>query len=358
MSALAATPDARPGLTRVLVVDDSATMRSLLRRVLEQDPRIEVVGAAADPLEARAAIKALNPDVVTLDVEMPNMNGIEFLGRLMRLRPTPVVMVSSLTTVGADATLQALELGAVDCVAKPSTGGVHSFDELPAKVRAAHGARLRPPTVAPAPAAPPAVAEGDPDGRAVAIGSSTGGVEALIAVVTRFPARCAPTVIVQHMPAGFTTSLAARLDRLSAPVVREAVDGARLLPGHVHLAPGGLTHVEVVGPAGAPRLSLRPTDPVNGHRPSVDVLFASVARTLGPRALGVILTGMGRDGAQGLLAMREAGADTLGQDESSAVIYGMPKAAFEIGAVRRQLPLEKIGAEITSLTQRQGAKAR
>lgn len=355
----AAFPSSPPARTRVLVVDDSATMRSLLRRVLEQDPHIEVVGDAADPLQARTAIKDLNPDVVTLDVEMPNMNGIDFLERIMRLRPTPVIMVSTLTTAGADATLQALELGAVDCVAKPSTGGLHSFDDLPAKVRAAHGARLRPLVGSPAArTAPPAPAAGDPDGRVVAIGSSTGGVEALIAVVTRFPAQCAPTVIVQHMPAGFTASLAARLDRLSAPTVREAVDGARLLPGHVHLAPGGATHLTVTGPAGAPRLTLRPTDPVNGHRPSVDVLFDSVAAAMGPRAVGVILTGMGRDGARGLLAMREAGADTLGQDEASAVIYGMPKAAFEIGAVRRQLPLDKIGAEITHLTQRQGAKAR
>ena len=349
-------------MTRVLVVDDSATMRSLIKQTLRADPEIEVVGEAADPIEARAAIKALNPDVVTLDVEMPHMNGIDFLERIMRLRPTPVVMVSTLTSAGAEITLQALELGAVDCVAKPSTGGLRAFDGLAAKVRAAHGARLRPVTggLRTGPLAAPAVRAGEEayrsDGRIVALGASTGGVEALIEVLSRWPAQGPPTVVVQHMPAGFTASFAARLDRLCAAHVAEARDGEALAAGQVRLAPGGVAHLEVAGSPAAPRVRLVDAPAVSGHRPSVDALFASVARMAGPRAVGAILTGMGRDGAQGLLAMRQAGADTLGQDEASAVIYGMPKAAHEIGAVARQLPLERIGPEILTLTTRRGGR--
>ncbi len=348
-------------MTRVLVVDDSATMRSLIKQTLRADPAIEVVGEAADPIEARAAIKALNPDVVTLDIEMPNMNGLEFLERIMRLRPTPVIMVSTLTSAGAEATLQALELGAVDCVAKPSTAGLHAFDELAAKVRGAHHARLRPLGEA-RPAAPPAAAASisetyRSDGRLVALGASTGGVEALIDLLRHWPADGPPTLVVQHMPATFTPSFAARLDRLCAAEVREARDGEPIGPGQVRLAPGGVAHLEVAGAPSAPRCRLTATDPVSGHRPSVDVLFASVARVMGARAVGAILTGMGRDGAQGLLAMRGGGADTLGQDEGSCVIYGMPKAAHDVGAVQRQLPLERIGPELVRLTRRAGARA-
>lgn len=331
-------------MIRVLVVDDSATMRSLISAVLGKDPEIEVVGQAADPYEAREAIKALNPDVITLDVEMPNMNGIDFLEKIMRLRPMPVVMVSTLTTRGAEITLEALEIGAVDCVAKPSTGGLEGFRELPGKVKAAARARVRPlDRTAGAPA--PARIAHEPDGRLIAIGSSTGGVEALIAILSRFPNNCPPTVITQHMPEGFTRSFAERLDRLCAPRVEEASDGAPLDVGRVFVAPGGLNHLEV---AGGTRLRCRvaPGEPVNGHRPSVDVLFSSVAKAVGPRAVGAILTGMGRDGARGLLEMREAGARTVGQDEASCVVYGMPKAAFELGAVERQAPLEKIASEL------------
>lgn len=334
-------------MIRVLVVDDSATMRSLISAVLSRDPEIEVVGQAGDPYEARQAIKALNPDVMTLDVEMPNMNGIEFLEKVMRLRPMPVVMVSTLTTRGAEVTLAALEIGAVDCVAKPSTGGLEGFRELPEKVKIAARARVRPLDRL---ATPPATVKIDAgtvagDGRLIAIGSSTGGVEALITVLSRFPADCPPTVITQHMPESFTKSFSERLNRLCAPHVEEATDGAPLDPGRVYVAPGGETHLEV---AGGSRLRCRivPGDRVNGHRPSVDVLFASVARVAGARAVGCILTGMGRDGAQGLLEMRRAGARTVGQDEASCVVYGMPRAAFEIGAVERQLPLDRIAAEL------------
>jgi two-component system chemotaxis response regulator CheB len=335
-------------MIKVLIVDDSATMRGLIRATLERDSGIKVVGEAADPLEAREAIKALNPDVLTLDVEMPNMNGLDFLERIMRLRPMPVVMVSTLTVRGAEATLTALELGAVDCIAKPVSAGPAAFDELADKVKAAAGARVRPKgssadthhTAAPRSFAP--------NGRVVAIGSSTGGVEALITVLSGFPANCPPTVITQHMPATFTRSFAERLDRLTAPHVTEAVEGDVLKPGHVYLAPGGAHHLEV---AGSTTLRCRLTDagPVNSHRPSVDVLFESVAKTAKANAVGVILTGMGRDGAVGLLAMQDAGASTLGQNEATCVVYGMPKAAMEIGAVQRQLPLERISAQILTL---------
>jgi two-component system chemotaxis response regulator CheB len=342
-------------MIRVLVVDDSATMRSLIRATLQRDPDIEVVGEAADPLEARTAIKTLNPDVITLDVEMPNMSGLDFLERIMRLRPMPVVMVSTLTSRGAEATLNALELGAVDCVAKPATAGPTAFNELAEKVKAAAGARVRPRSTAPAAAATAAAtaASAGPagfasNGRIVAIGSSTGGVEALITLLSGFPANCPPTVITQHMPATFTRSFAERLDRLTAPRVTEACNGDVLMPGHVYLAPGGATHLEVNGTSTL-RCRLIETDPVNSHRPSVDVLFASVAKTAKAAAVGVILTGMGRDGAAGLLSMQDAGAATVGQNEATCVVYGMPKAAMELGAVQRQLPLERMAAHILAL---------
>jgi len=333
-------------MIRALIVDDSATMRSLIASILARDPEIEVVGQAADPLEARAAIKTLNPDVITLDVEMPNMNGLEFLEKLMRLRPMPVVMVSTLTLRGAEASLTALELGAVDCVGKPSTAGAGAFDTLADKVKAAAGARVRP--LRSAPAQPRAMDDAAyaPDASVVAIGSSTGGVEALMDVVGDLPANCPPVVVTQHMPATFTRSFAERLNRASRAEVSEAVDGAPLAAGKVYLAPGGDTHMTI----GGGRCRIASGDLVNGHCPSVDVLFHSVARTAGAHSLGVILTGMGRDGAQGLLAIRNAGGRTLGQDEATSVVYGMPKAAFELNAVQRQLSLEKIGGEILNLT--------
>ena len=335
-------------MIRVLIVDDSATMRSLIAANLSADREIEVVGQAADPLQAREAIKLLNPDVITLDVEMPNMNGLEFLEKLMRLRPTPVVMVSTLTVRGAEATLTALELGAVECFGKPSSAGPRAFDQLAEKVKLA--ARARPRAArSPAPISVSAPGAYAPDGRILAIGSSTGGVEALMTLIAHLPANCPPTVITQHMPATFTKSFAERLNRCSAAQVSEAVDGAPLTPGKVYLAPGGEAHLSVEGVT-HPRCHVSVGEPVSGHRPLVDVLFSSVARVAKDRALGVILTGMGRDGAQGLLAMRQAGASTLGQDESSCVVYGMPKAAFELGAVERQMPLEKLGPEILKLT--------
>lgn len=320
---------------RVLVVDDSPTMRALISARLRRDPEIDVVGGAADPLEAREQIKALNPDVITLDVEMPRMNGIEFLERLMRLRPMPVVMVSTLTQEGAEATLQALELGAFDCVAKPAASEMaHAFGDLTEKVKAAAASRVRPAMNRANGASWPANFRGN--GRVLAIGASTGGVEALITILSALPENCPPTVITQHMPATFTKSFAARLDRLCAPQVTEAEDGDELAPGRIYIAPGGARHLEITSDGDC---SLREGDLVTGHRPSVDILFRSVAASRGAAAVGVILTGMGKDGAQGLAAMRTAGARTFGQDEASCVVYGMPRAAFELGAVERQAPL-------------------
>jgi two-component system chemotaxis response regulator CheB len=329
---------------RVLVVDDSATMRSLISAVLRRDPEISVVGTAADPLEARAAIKELNPDVITLDVEMPNMNGLEFLEKIMRLRPMPVVMVSTLTQAGTDVTLAALEIGAVDAVAKPAPGvsAQEAFGDLAEKVKIAARSRVRALETR-EPKAVDGAYRADPN-HILAIGASTGGVEALLTILSAFPANCPATVVTQHMPATFTRSFAARLDKMSGATVTEAEDGAPLKPGHVYIAPGGETHLEVVGG----RCRLVRADPVNGHRPSVDVLFNSVAR-LGRPMTGVILTGMGKDGAKGLLTMRQAGARTLGQDEQSCVVYGMPRAAFELGAVERQLSLSRLAPAILDL---------
>lgn len=331
---------------RVLVVDDSATMRSVIAAVLRRDPDIEVVGAAGDPLEARQAIKDLNPDVITLDVEMPNMNGIEFLEKIMRLRPTPVIMISTLTQAGADITIEALALGAVDCIGKPGPGvsAAEAFGALCDKVKAAARSRLR----ATGDAMQPVIgaAEFQPNGAVVAIGSSTGGVEALLTVIPTFPPNGPPTVITQHMPATFTRSFAKRLDASSAVSVAEAEDGALLEPGKVWLAPGGGRHLTVERSGGVLRCRLREGEPVSGHSPSVDVLFRSMASACGRKAVGAILTGMGRDGSKGLLAMRETGARTLGQDEATCVVYGMPRAAFELGAVERQSSISRMGAQI------------
>lgn len=330
---------------RVLVVDDSATMRKLISTVLAADPGILVVGQAADPHEAREAIKKLSPDVITLDIEMPNMNGLEFLEKIMRLRPTPVIMVSTLTQAGADVNLRALEIGAFDCVAKPSSVNLTSFESLAEKVRAAAGSTRRPRrATAPAPMTSVFI----PDGRLIAIGSSTGGVEALITILQKFPENCPPVIISQHMPPTFTRSFAERLNKLCAPAVAQATDGALLRAGQIFLAPGD-QHLEIIGGM-TPRIRLSDAERVNGHRPSVDVMFASVVACVSSRAVGVILTGLGRDGAEGLLAMRRAGCETIGQDALSCVVYGMPKAAFEMGAVERQLPLERIADRLLVAT--------
>lgn len=336
-------------MTRVLVVDDSTVMRQLIGAALSADPELEVVGEAGDPLQAREAIKALNPDVITLDVEMPNMNGIDFLERIMRLRPMPVVMVSTLTARGTEATLAALELGAVDCIEKPRGSDAAGFRMIAEKVKMAAKARVRQRIKR---TEPLPTDDFTPNDKIVCIGSSTGGVEALLTIVERLPANCSPTVITQHMPASFTKSFAERLNRACAAQVSEARDGDPLVPGRVYVAPGGDFHLEIEGTKHF-RCKVIHGDPVSGHCPSVDVLFNSVARTAKDRAVGVILTGMGRDGAKGLLAIRQAGGRTLGQDESTCVVYGMPRAAFELGAVERQLPLERLGPAVRNLTNQE-----
>jgi len=348
---------------KVLVIDDSALIRALLSELLNSAPHLEVVGTASDPLIARGLIKSLNPDVLTLDIEMPNMDGLAFLERLMTLRPTPVVMVSSLTDAGADATLRALELGAVDFVPKPKIGlreGLRALrEELVEKVTAAAGARVqalvsRPASQSVAEAPTKRVESGRirSTEMLVAIGASTGGVEALRVLIAALPADAPAILIAQHMPARFTTTFAARLDGLSAVRVAEAKHGDRLLPGHVYLAAGGF-HLRL-GRSGANYVCQIGEDPpVSGHRPSVDALFLSVAECAGGSAIGVILTGMGRDGADGLLKMREAGAHTIGEHESTAMIYGMPKAAQQVGATMEELPIEKIAPQIMALSNTQ-----
>jgi two-component system, chemotaxis family, protein-glutamate methylesterase/glutaminase len=348
---------------RVLVVDDSATMRGLISLALRRDPEIQVVGTANNPLTARDAIKVHNPDVITLDVEMPGMNGLEFLDKIVRLRPTPVIMVSNLTGEGTETAIEAMQIGAVDCIAKPAPGDAHPFAELPRMVKAAANARVRSraaPLKTPATGEQrkPVITTYEPDSRLVAVGSSTGGVEALSELISQLPANCPPTLIVQHMPPDFTSSLAARLDRLYTPKVMEVHDGAAITPGCVYIAPGGSSHLEVKHGAGGFVCRVRTGDPVNGHSPSVDVLFQSVARTAGMNSVGVILTGMGRDGADGLLAMRDAGARTIGQDEATSLIYGMPKVAFEVGAVERQLPLDRIATAVLAMTNLRGRPGR
>jgi two-component system chemotaxis response regulator CheB len=327
-------------MIRTLIVDDSATMRALIAATLRRDPAITVVGQASNPHEARTAIKALNPDVVTLDVDMPGMDGLEFLEKLMRLRPMPVVMISTLTARGAETTLKALALGAVECVQKPQRG--EGFDNLSGAIHIAASARVR--AIGDTrPSAPAAPFRGE--GMLVGIGASTGGVEALTSVLPCFPANCPPTLVTQHIRPAFTKSLAVRLDRMCAATVTEAKDGTPLEPGHLYLAPGGDAHLVITG-SGPWRCSLQHGPPANGHCPSVDLLFTSLAQHAGRRAVGAILTGMGRDGAQGLLAIRERGGRTLGQDAESCVVYGMPRAAFEIGAVDAQVPLREMASRI------------
>ena len=325
---------------RVLIVDNSALMRQLLAAVLSVDEGIEVVGDAPDPFEAREKIKALNPDVVTLDVEMPRMNGLDFLRKIMELRPTPVVMISSLTQAGADTTLEALEIGAVDFVAKPADNSamLQLGGELIPKIKAAAqtrmGRRVATPQQRQAVRKSFGAARGSVE-KLIAIGASTGGVEALKAVLMLFPEDAPPVVIAQHMPERFTAAFARRLDGECRMRVHEAAHEQPIERGHVYIAPGG-HHLEVAKRGSGLICTLNDGPLVSGHRPSVDALFNSVARAVAPNAVGAILTGMGRDGANGLLAMRKAGCHTLGQDEGTALIYGMPRVAFEIGAVESQ----------------------
>ena len=338
-------------IIRVLVVDDSALMRQMLRSILDGDPEIEVIGTAPDPLSARQMIKDLNPDVVTLDVEMPKMDGIAFLEKIMTLRPMPVIMVSSLTSRGAETTLRALEIGAVDFVTKPGGTAGESLPRLQAdlipKIKAAAQARVAPAGQSRLHSTRKAMTSRRSAAELIAIGASTGGVAALQKVFETLPSNCPGIVVVQHMPAAFTRSFAARLDKTSALTVTEARHGEPILAGRAYIAPGG-HHLKVIRGHKGLACQVYDGDLVSGHQPSVDVLFQSVAEHAGPRSVGVILTGMGRDGAKGLLAMRDKGSVTLGQHQSGCVVYGMPRAAMELGAVAAELSLEDIGKEIRS----------
>ena len=342
--------------TRVIVVDDSALVRSLLAEIINREADMQCVGAAADPLVAREMIRELSPDVITLDVEMPRMDGIDFLSRLMRLRPMPVLMVSTLTERGAEVTLRALELGAIDFVAKPKVGvsdGLRSLGrDITEKIRIAARATVRRAAAAPTGAAVKAANTAAPASlgrlsteKIVFIGASTGGTEATREVLVNLPHDAPALMITQHMPAGFTKSYSTRLDGLCRIRVKEAVDGERVLPGHAYIAPGGM-HLSVERSGANYLARVRDSEAVNRHKPSVEVLFQSAARVVGPNALGIMLTGMGADGATAMKEMRDAGSWNLVQDEASCVVFGMPREAIAAGAASEVLPLAQIAPKL------------
>lgn len=349
---------------RVLTVDDSALMRQVLAALLARDPDIEVVGSAPDPYIARERIKALNPDVLTLDVEMPKMDGITFLEKLMRGHPMPVVMVSSLTEAGCQTTLRALELGAVDFITKPKIDLREGMEEIAQdlidKVKAAAAARIKPQvgggsdhksqnsTPCPMGSSTAMLKTSD---TIIAIGASTGGTEAVKLVLEMLPPHTPPILITQHMPERFTRTWADRMNGLCRIAVKEAQDGDSVLPGHALVAPGNF-HLTLVRSGSRYTVQTNQDPPVNRHRPSVDVMFASVARHAGANAVGVVLTGMGGDGAKEMLTMKQAGAFTIAQDEASCVVFGMPKEAIKAGAVNKVLPLDDIAGAILAHVSR------
>lgn len=350
---------------KVLIVDDSALIRGVMKEIVNEQPDMEVVGVAPDPLAARDLIKQTNPDVLTLDVEMPKMDGLDFLERLMRLRPMPVLMVSSLTERGSEITLRALELGAVDYVTKPKISiqsGMREYAELIAeKIRIAARARVKAaaPPAAHGSGATPLAALRNPlvsSEKLIIIGASTGGTEAIKDFLVQMPSDCPGILIAQHMPEGFTRSFANRLDKLCKISVQEAEGNERVLPGHAYLAPGH-SHLKLVRSGANYMTQLDQGPPVNRHRPSVDVLFQSAAASAGKNAVGVILTGMGRDGAAGMLAMKKAGAYNLAQDEASCVVFGMPKEAIAVGATHETAPLHELPGRALTVLTAQGNRA-
>lgn len=345
---------------RVLIVDDSALMRQIITTMLRRDPEIEVVGTAGDPFVAREKIIALNPDVLTLDVEMPRMDGLTFLEKLMRSHPMPVVMLSSLTEAGCETTMRALELGAVEFITKPKVDVREHMDELAEeiidKVRAAAAARILPrgrlePRAVSRDAAPRPMASASmirTTDRIIAVGASTGGTEALKEFLMMLPAHTPGIVIVQHMPEKFTKSFAERCDQLCTIRVKEAQDGDRVLTGHALIAPGSF-HMALRRNGAQYFVAVYSAPPVNRHRPSVDVLFDSVAECAGRNAVGVIMTGMGNDGAKGMLAMKQAGARTIAQDEATCVVFGMPREAIALGAADHVIGLPRIAHKVLEL---------
>ena len=343
---------------KVLVVDDSALMRKILTTLLSLDPGIDVVGSAIDPFDAREKIKKLHPDVLTLDVEMPGMNGLSFLDNLMRLRPMPVVMVSTLTSQGAPVTLKALELGAFDFIAKPTDNTTQSLghfgDELCTKVKLACRANLRvmrePPTTL-------LTSQDIQADRLIAIGASTGGTEALRALLTPLVPPFPPIVVAQHIPKHFSGAFAKRLNDNCSLTVIEVTSEEVIKPNHVYIAPGDC-HLKVQRAGRRYTCQLDDGPAVNRHKPSVDVLLGSVAQTYGDKAIGVMLTGMGKDGAGGLLAMRQAGALTIAQDEASSVVWGMPGAAVRLGAAMDVLSLPLIAPKLAALVQKKTDKVK
>ena len=352
-------------MIKVLVVDDSAVMRAFLGRVVASQSDMELVAVAADPVLAIERIRQKAPDVITLDVEMPRMNGLDFLARLMSVRPLPVIMISSLTRDGAETTMRALELGAVDFFAKPANLAEleGSVQEIAEKIRAAANARVvRHRLQAPTPAAASVPVRGaaslKPSARAtgtaatdlvIGIGASTGGVEALREILVHLPARMPPILIAQHMPPGFTETFARRLDSICQIGVSEAQDGEPACQGMAYIAPGG-RHLMLARRMGGYQLKLTDEPPVNRHRPSVDPLFRSIARVAGPRSVGVMLTGMGADGAEAMLELKNAGAHTIAQDEATSVVFGMPRQAIALGGVREVLGLGEMAARLAALT--------
>lgn len=349
---------------KVLIIDDSALVRSLLTEILGADSALEVVGTAPDAFVARELIKQLQPDVLTLDVEMPRMDGLQFLRNLMRLRPMPVVMCSSLTERGADVTLAALELGAIDFVTKPKLDVAHLLEsyaaELITKVKTAALAQVRPwsaPLAAVNGADTPfalALRQRATD-QVIVIGASTGGVEAIRQVLSHLPSGCPGVLVAQHIPGAFSRQFAARLDACSALSVQQAENGALIQPGCAYIAPGD-RHLLIERDGAYYRCRLDDGPPINRHRPNIDLLFASVAEQLGPNAVGVILTGMGSDGSRGLKQMRDQGAYTIAQDEATSVVWGMPGAAVAFGAVERVLGIERIAGAIVAGRDSIGAR--
>ncbi|AWL12101.1 Chemotaxis response regulator protein-glutamate methylesterase [Saliniradius amylolyticus] len=343
----------------VLVVDDSALIRRILSEIINQTPDLNLVGTAPDAYVARDMVRALSPDVITLDVEMPKVDGLTFLDKLMKAKPTPVLMVSTLTEEGAEVTLKALELGAVDFIAKPKIGvvaGMEAYRELiVSKIRAVAQAHVSARAYIPTQAK--ALVKFSTTEKLIGIGASTGGTEAIHAVLSMMPADSPAVVITQHMPAGFTHSFAERLNLNSAMAVSEARHGERLLPGHAYIAPGGI-HMVVKRSGANYQIELEDSERMSSHKPSVDKLFFSLADAAGANTAAVILTGMGRDGAAGLRAIREAGGRTAAQDEKSSLIYGMPKEAWLNKGAELQLSLENVPAWLATTVSQMGRSVR